>query len=155
VVTIGGLAIAIAGNSGVGKSTTAAALAKQGYAVLSDDIAVLEERDRQWLALPGYPRLRLWPEAIEALCSSETGLVWVFSFSEKRFVDLTEGTSEAAWRFQNQPLPLVAIYILGARRVRLIAPVIKPTRSTIAVRAALLACRALNYLQGKHGSLPN
>ncbi len=98
VLKMGEQAIAIVGESGAGKSTTAAALAKLGHAILSDDIAVLNECDQHWLAQPGYPRLRLWPKSIQALYGQEDNLARILSFSEKRFIDLKDNNSETtAW----------------------------------------------------------
>ncbi len=85
VVRIGQQAIAIVGETGAGKSTTAAALARRGHSILSDDIAVLNDRRDRFLVQPGYPRVRLWPKSIKALYGSEVDLARVFSFSEKRF----------------------------------------------------------------------
>lgn len=53
--------VALAGGSGCGKSTLAAALAREGCAILSDDCLVLEvRRDGVW-AVPSYRGVRLWP----------------------------------------------------------------------------------------------
>ncbi len=46
VIAVGEYALAIIGAKGAGKSTTAAALAKRGYPILADDIAVLTVRPR-------------------------------------------------------------------------------------------------------------
>ncbi len=59
--------VALAGESGAGKSTLSAALAEHG-AIVSDDSLALELGDRV-MALPGYPSLRLWPEAAEAIAA--------------------------------------------------------------------------------------
>jgi len=120
VVRIGQQAIAIVGETGAGKSTMAAALARRGHPILSDDIAVLDDRRDRLLVQPGYPRVRLWPKSIKALYGSEVDLARVFSFSEKRFVNLSDSSSETAgetgWQFHNESLPLAAIYILGKRQ---------------------------------------
>lgn len=153
-VKIGDQAVVIVGHSGIGKSTLAAALASQGYAILSDDIAVLDERGpRQWRVLPGYPRLRLWPETIKALYGPEDKLARIFSFTKKRFVSLTQNGAEGTpWRFQSRPLPLGALYILGERKAGLAAPIIEPMPPATGVMA-LMAHRAINhlYLQMKPG----
>jgi len=67
-VSSGGRAIAIAAPSGTGKSTLAAALVARGFSVIGDDICVIRTgSDRDPLALPTYPKLRLWSDAMEAL----------------------------------------------------------------------------------------
>ena len=150
VVAIGRQAIAIVGETGAGKSTTAAALADRGCAILSDDIAVLKDCAGCFLVQPGYPRLRLWPESINALYGSEVDLARIFSFSEKRFLDLSAKSSETkpktAWRFQSEPLPLAAIYILGERQPGLAAPKIEPIPPAMAVMN-LMAQRSASHLK--------
>ncbi|MDB9518579.1 serine/threonine protein kinase [Roseofilum reptotaenium CS-1145] len=134
VVETDGRAIAIVGETGAGKSTTAAALANRGYSILADDIAVLQECEEHFLVQPGYPRLRLWPQSVNALYGSEADLTKIFRSSEKRFLDLSDNSkSDTAWQFQSEPLPLVAIYILGERKLGLEAPKIEPIPPAIAV----------------------
>ncbi|MGD1912324.1 MAG: serine/threonine protein kinase [Rivularia sp. (in: cyanobacteria)] len=143
VVKIAQHAIAIVGETGAGKSTTAAALAKRGHSILSDDIAVLNYSARDWLVEPGYPRLRLWPKSINALYGSEIGLERIFSFSEKRFVDLTHNSSKR--QFHREPLPLAAIYILGERQ-EVVIPAIEPISPMEAVMM-LMRHRSINHLK--------
>lgn len=111
-VSLGGRSIAFLGSAGAGKSTTAAAFARQGYGVLSDDIAALAEKKGGFQVLPAYPHLCLWPNSVEALYGSPEALPRFIPDWEKR--RLTLGGEEA--RFEAHPLPLGAIYILGERR---------------------------------------
>lgn len=54
--------VAFAGGTGCGKSTLAAALARDGATVLSDDCLVISiRRGRAW-AVPSYAGIRLWPD---------------------------------------------------------------------------------------------
>jgi hypothetical protein len=112
VVAVGNTAIAIIGPKGAGKSTSIAFLAQQGHAVLTDDIAPLVEIDGQFFVQPGYPRLRLWPNTIEALGLNVNQLPPVLSFAEKRYLNLTPKNESSQWQFQPEPLPLTAIYLL-------------------------------------------
>lgn len=74
-VEIGGRAILLAGPSGVGKSTLAAALASRGHRVLADDLcAVRRETDGSVSVLASFPRVRLWRDALDALGLSSAGL---------------------------------------------------------------------------------
>src|SRR5260370_6266608 len=66
--------IAFVGPAGVGKSTTAAAFARQGYGVLSDDIVALTERKGTFYALPAYPHLCLWPDSVRMLYGASEAL---------------------------------------------------------------------------------
>ena len=116
VVALGEAAIAIIGPKGMGKSVVVAALAQGGHAVLTDDIAPLVENEGAFFVQPGYPRLRLWPDAVEALTGLQADeLPRVLSVIEKRYLDLTLDSAVSRWRFHPQPLPLAAVYVLGAR----------------------------------------
>ncbi len=124
VIKVDNYAIAIIGAKGAGKSTTAAALAFQGYPILADDIAVLTDCGNSFLVQPGYPRLRLWKSAINQLYGDEKELARVFSQTDKHFLELNQD-KVSAWGFHNQPLPLAAIYVLGERQQSLEAPSIE------------------------------
>lgn len=68
MVEIDGGAILIAGNSGLGKSTLAAALAARGLRLLSDDLCAFDVRPGSApQILPPFPRLRLWADSAAAL----------------------------------------------------------------------------------------
>src|SRR6266446_32365 len=110
-VAVGDRAIAIVGPAEAGKSTTAAAFARLGYAILSDDVVTLDERDGAFFVHPAYARIRLWPESVEALYGSADALPRLTPTWDKRYLDLTED----GYRFQCDPLPLAAIYVLGER----------------------------------------
>jgi hypothetical protein len=126
VVKIRNHAIAILGHKGMGKSTTAAALAQQGYPILSDDIAALSEHDDQILVQPGDSRLRLWPATLQFLESAKVISSPVLSISDKQYLQLAPDDDPSAWRFQSKPLPLVAIYVLDHRQSNLTTPTITP-----------------------------
>jgi len=94
--------VVFVGSEGTGKSTTAAAFARQGYGVISDDVAALAES----------PHVCLWPDSVEKLYGSSEALPRLTPGSEKRRLALgDQGT-----RFENRLLPLGAIYVLGDRR---------------------------------------
>lgn len=106
-------AIAFLGPPGAGKSTTAAAFARLGFQLMSDDIVALVERADGFLVNSGYPWVRLWPESVEALFGSAEALPRISPQDphwDKRFLDLSEGS-----RFHAAPLPLGAVYLLGDR----------------------------------------
>lgn len=111
-VVIGDQAVALAGPPGAGKSTMAAAFAKLGYPVLSDDVAALHEQDDCFFVQPGYPRLCLRPDATRSLYGSANALPRITPNWEKRRLDLNGN----GLRFQPSPCPLAAIYLLGERR---------------------------------------
>ena len=111
-VAFGDKAVAFVGSEGAGKSTTAAALARCGHAILSDDVVALAERNGAFFVHPAYPYLCLWPESVESLYGSAEALPQFSANYEKRCLSL--GKQEL--RFADRPLPLSAIYILGDRR---------------------------------------
>ena len=114
-------AIALFGLAGAGKSTTAAAFALRGYSILSDDIAVLADLGDRFLVQPGYPRINLWPDSVRSLFGTEDVLPRITPTWGKRYLPLDhEGN-----RFQSNPLPLGAIYILDERQAGLTEPVIE------------------------------
>lgn len=61
-------AVILAGPSGNGKSTLAAALAEQGYPVLADELCALAvSADSPPLLLPGFPQMLLWEDSLRKL----------------------------------------------------------------------------------------
>ena len=111
-VAFGDTAVAFVGSEGAGKSTTAAALARHGHAILSDDVVALAEHNGSFFVHPAYPYLCLWPESVESLYGSPDALPQFSANYEKRVLSL--GKQEL--RFAERALPLAAIYILGERR---------------------------------------
>ncbi|MEM1370412.1 MAG: hypothetical protein AAGG02_20910 [Cyanobacteria bacterium P01_H01_bin.15] len=100
-------AFAIIGPSGAGKSTTAAALLERGYCLLGDDILPLHFSEAGIFAIPGYPRLRLWPTSVEALKTrSLADCPPLSSNHTKRAQDII------STQFISEPMPLKAIYVL-------------------------------------------
>ena len=59
-------AVLLIGSSGIGKSTLVAALVERGHALLADDLTGLAPAAGNVLALPAFPRMRLWAEAMPA-----------------------------------------------------------------------------------------
>jgi hypothetical protein len=110
-VAIGDRAIALVGEGGAGKSTTAAAFACLGYAVLCDDLVPLADQTGHFLAQPAYARVNLWPDSVRALFGSEEALPRITPTWEKRFLALDQN----GHRFETRPLPLVVVYILNSR----------------------------------------
>jgi hypothetical protein len=111
-IAVNDRAIALLGAPGAGKSTTAAAFAGQGYRILAEDVVALQEKDGSFWVLPGYPRVNLWPSSVEALFGSPDALPVVTPAWGKHFLNLD---GEERQLFQQEPLPLCAIYFLGAR----------------------------------------
>jgi len=122
--------IVFVGSEGAGKSTTAAAFARSGYAVLSDDIVALKsasgtplgatagasphaavaQNANEFRIAPSYPHLCLWSDSAQTLYG-ETELPRLAPEWDKRKLSLgTAGT-----RFETRALPLGAIYLFTER----------------------------------------
>ena len=111
-VSFGERSVAFVGTTGAGKSTTAAAFARQGCGALSDDIVTLERRDGKFYVQPAYPYLCLWPDSVQMLYGSAEELPRFLGDWDKRCLLLGKEGS----RYEDRSLPLGAIYVLGARR---------------------------------------
>jgi hypothetical protein len=105
-VAIGDRGIAVAGPKYAGKSTTAAALARLGHTVLSDDVLVLDMKDGGGIdILPGPSTLNLWPDAAEAMDKDPEGMPRIWSTSGKRIAAISTDAERRA-------MPLRCIFFL-------------------------------------------
>ena len=130
-VAFGRFAAAFVGGAGAGKSTTAAALARRGHAVVSDDIVALAERDGAFFVLPAYPYLCLWPDSVKLLYGSGDAPPAFSPSWDKRQLRLAENRLG----FEEQRLLLGAVFLLGERSLEPAAPFIEDP----APKEALLA----------------
>lgn len=106
-----GHAVVLCGPSETGKSTTAAALALRGTPVLSDDMAALSGADGGVYIEPGYPRICLWPEAVQHLFGARNALPPLTPNWDKCYLPL-DGARAC---FESQKCPLRLIYFLAPR----------------------------------------
>jgi len=111
-VSIENRSVVFVGAEGSGKSTTAAAFARQGFAAISDDVAPLLESPDGFSLMPAYPHLCLWPDSVGMLYGSSEALPRFSRGWEKCRLAL----GEQGTQFENRSLPLSAIYLLGDRR---------------------------------------
>ena len=137
-VAMGDQAVALLGPAGAGKSTTAAAFAKLGDFVLSDDVVPLREAKGSFLVLSGYPRLCLWPDSVRRLCGSPGALPLLTPNWDKRYLALDDN----GCRFHPEPLPLAAIYVLGER----VSQPTEPTVEAISGHSRLMALVSNTYM---------
>lgn len=136
-VEISSKAVAFCGPMGAGKSTAAAIFAKNGHAVLADDIVALEKSGANFLAHPGYPFLNLMPDSMALVFDCKDRMRSADSEKEKVQVHL----DGKPLRFQNQPLPTGAIYILEEVDSQSSKPTITPIRP----QEALIALASQTY----------
>ena len=144
-VSIGDQAIALVGPAGAGKSTTAAAFARCGYRVISDDVVALTPEGPRFGIPPGYPRVNLWVESVRAMFGSGVSLPLISPSWDKRFMPLDPHT-----QFETRSLPLGGIYVLQNRATGMRGPVMERLTGTEAF-FALLGNTYMNYLPDPEG----
>jgi hypothetical protein len=137
-------AIAMLGPRSAGKSTTAAAFARLGYSVLTDDVVAIADHGDSFLVQPGYPRLRLWPDSVNALFGESDALPLLTPNWDKRYLDLMSQD----YKFQQKSLPLAAVYILGDRSDDPVSPSVQSVSANIGMMA-LVANTYATYLKDK------
>jgi hypothetical protein len=110
-VVIDGNAVALAGGSHRGKSTTAAAFAAAGYPVLSDDLVAVRPDGAAWNVAPAYPYLKVWEDSAGLLFGPDVELPRLTPTWSKRSVEF----ASHGYAFAETPLPLTAIVTLKPR----------------------------------------
>jgi hypothetical protein len=83
---VDGCAVAVLGAKGEGKTTLITALTAAGHPLLVDDLLALEVREKEVVAHPGYPMLRLWPEQADYFLGHHASLPLVHPRFTKRRV---------------------------------------------------------------------
>ena len=136
-VAIGEAAVALVGVEGSGKSTTAAALARRGHLVMSDDIVALGERDGTFSIFPAYPYLSLWPDSVGIVYGPDKILPSFSPNYDKRQLLLAKNRL----RFQEKPMPLGGIFLLAERSAENAAPCLE----NLTPRESLFALLADSY----------
>ena len=99
-------AVLFVGPSGNGKSTLLAAFLRRGYSMLADDVTGITTNGTGGpMAIPAFPRLRLWADSAAELQYSTTGLPRVWGSRDKYVMQ--------APQFFSEPLPIHVIYSLN------------------------------------------
>jgi hypothetical protein len=98
---VGDACAVVVGRSGAGKSTLAAELLRRGHDVLSDDVVPVDPSGN---ALPGYPRIKLWEDAVARLGLDAERLDRVTTSVEKFQLPISRACVD--------PLPLRWLYVL-------------------------------------------
>ena len=110
VVAVAGRAVLVIGDSGAGKSSTAAALVRGGCPLISDDMAVLNVVGEGIVARRGPLRMRVYEGPARAAGWTGT-LPKLFRhpiFDDKRYIDLAD-------TLQAETAPVTAIFVLEPR----------------------------------------
>jgi hypothetical protein len=105
-IAINDSAVAFIGGSGWGKSTLAEAFHARGYSILTDDVMGIDTQTEPPTVLPGFPQIKLWPEAAASIGHPPESLSILHPGTEKLAHYLTRG-------FRQTPLPLKRIYVLA------------------------------------------
>lgn len=135
-VEIRGSAVAFVGEMGAGKSTAAAIFARNGHAVLTDDIVALEKCGDAFFARSSYPFLNLLPDSMALVFGTSDG-----SCSTDPEVEKTQVMLDGrGLRFESRLLALDRVYILE-RASETTATTILPVRP----QEALIALSSQTY----------
>jgi hypothetical protein len=123
-VAVNRRAIVFVGDAGAGKSTTAMAMGRLGYPIISDDIVPIYEDAGVTFAQPGYPRMRLRPPSLPMLSDLNPDLPPLPRVEGQRRLhfELMSG----GYQFQSAPLPIGALYLLADRDESQHAPHVEP-----------------------------
>lgn len=134
-------ACAFVGPTGAGKSTLAASFLTAGYPVLTDDCVVLDNCGRDIHAIPAYPGLRLWDDAITALFGSTGSCAPVAHYTPKqRFTSALSATP-----FCSSGVPLAGVYVLGTSPDNYAPPTSHPEIRPLSTREALITLLSLAF----------
>ncbi|MCR4374125.1 MAG: hypothetical protein NUW22_04690 [Acidobacteria bacterium] len=107
-IAVGDEVMGLVGPTGSGKSTLVAACGRLGAAVVADDSLVLHRQGQGWVAVPSYPAVRLWPDALDRLAWPDAGDGDVAHYHDKRRLTPKDGV----WRFETRVLPLTRLWML-------------------------------------------
>ncbi|MFT4412557.1 HPr kinase/phosphorylase [Fredinandcohnia humi] len=105
-IEINGKAYAIIGDSGVGKSTLAAAFLNNGYRLLSDDVIPISFNEtNQPMVTPAYPQQKLWQESLDNFGMESKNLRPIINRETKFAIPVAN-------QFSNEQLPLAGVFEL-------------------------------------------
>jgi hypothetical protein len=111
-VVIDGGAVAFLGGCGYGKSSLGAAFLQVGYPLLTDDLLVLKEQGDRFMAYPGAPRIKLFPDIARSLLGERVNGVPMNNETSKIVIPLDQNKTA----FPGGAFPLKAIYVLTSPR---------------------------------------
>jgi hypothetical protein len=130
-VTIEGAGVGFLGDTGFGKSSLGAAFLQAGHRLLTDDLLVLSASRDGFIAHPGPPRMKLFPEIARAVLARTPRGARMAAATSKLVIPLEERHTSAS------AVPLKALYVL--------APPDRRSRSGVTIRRVSKrhACLAL------------
>lgn len=101
------------GDSGAGKSTTAAIFQQKGYSIISDDVVAINNKG---LIEGGFPQIKLYGSSLEQLDIPSKGLTNIHEQKGKFILPITKLT-------QHFPIKIAAIYKLNVSSQESISPI--------------------------------
>lgn len=104
-VLVNGVAVAFLGAKGFGKSTLAACMYARGHSLISDDIVPVYFTEGAVFTLPGYPRIKLYPDSVVAAGSDPSDLPYIHRLIEKHSFSCPNENTVG-------PVKLGALYVL-------------------------------------------
>jgi hypothetical protein len=104
-----GYTVAFIGDTGWGKSTVTCSFFSHGARILTDDCLLAERSGKSFSCIPSYPGIRLFPDSIEAVTTTELDFPEVSHYSNKRRLS---GPLRADSRVDETPR-LDAIFLLA------------------------------------------
>lgn len=102
-IEIHGKCLICVGPSGIGKSTLTAAFLQRGHRILADDVMPL---DPSGMAIPGFPRIKLWQDVAEKLGIETENLCRIRPELQKFNLSLKDS-------FCDTPAPVIKICVLS------------------------------------------
>jgi HPr Serine kinase C-terminal domain len=105
-VDVNGSVVAFVGESGAGKSSTAAAMQARGHAIITDDVLPIKPDGNSALVYPAFPQLKLSPEVAASLGHDVESLLVLHP-------QLHKLGHRVADNFSHTNLPIQSIYVLA------------------------------------------
>jgi hypothetical protein len=105
------------GAKGQGKSTMTATLYGRGHQLITDDVAALKVNNSGiYNVVPGFPQIKLWPEAVSAALGDQVESL------KKIHPEIEKRARPTKDRFSSTFLPVKRIYVLGQGNLPRITP---------------------------------
>lgn len=111
--------IAFLGDKGAGKSTIVAHLQKRGHRFVTDDLIPIIFDNDEIKTIPGFPRVRLWPDSVRSIGLQPESLTRISSFIDKYSHGCLENYSDEPIRIRR----LVILSVDGKINVNKLDPV--------------------------------
>ncbi len=134
--------ILLVGDSGAGKSTIASVLLKNGYKLLTDDVAAIDfNKNKEPVIYPGYPSQKLWEDTIERIGVEEPKLSLIriskelHKYSVKRNSNFKDGTTPVKIIFEIVPAEITEIQLEEVKGTKKLNVIFKNTYRKLFVEA--------------------